>query len=558
MLLRTAICAAVLLLCQPHLAFAQDAARAAPAEQDLASRIDGSIAPYFQAQDPGATVIVVKDGKTVLRRAYGMADVTKGVKMTPDMALRLGSITKQFTSTAILMLAEEGKLSVGDDITKHLPDYPTRGKKISIEHLLTHTSGIVSYTSKPDFRAGMTKDLTVAQMVDSFKNDPLDFEPGSQYRYNNSGYFLLGAIIEKISGQTYAQFVEQRIFAPLGMQDTYYEGFGRSKAPVAAGHTRTPTGFGPSQALSMSQPYAAGSLVSTVDDLARWDAAIGSGKLLKPASWQQAFMPYRLSDGKRTDYGYGWQTAKVKGAPMIGHGGGINGFSTYAMRLPEQKVYVAVLTNSDGGPADPGMVARKAAALAIGKPYREFREVAIAPAALDAFGGAYEIEKGVQRVFRRQGDSLVMQRTGRPAATLKALSANEFYVPGGLDYFEFKRNAQGAVTQVLQYHEDSVLVQPRLGDAPAGRKAVKIANAAFDTRVGRYELRPGFVMELTRDGDRFFAEATGQGKREIFALSDSVFFSEAVDAEISFESVAGQDGTFVLKQGGRSIPARKL
>ncbi len=553
MLLRTAICAAVLLLCHPQAAFAQDAATAARAEQDLASRIDAAIAPYFKADAPGATVIVVRDGKTVLRRAYGMADTSKGVKMAPEMALRLGSITKQFTSTAILMLLDEGKLSLDDDITKHLPDYPARGKKITIEHLLTHTSGIVSYTSKPAYSTTMTQDFTVARMIDSFKNDPLEFEPGSQYRYNNSGYFLLGAIIEKISGQSYAAFLEQRIFAPLGMHDTYYEGFGKSRAPVAAGHTRAATGFGAARPLSMSQPYAAGSLVSTVDDLARWDAAVSAGKLLKPASWQSAFTSYRLSDGKPTNYGYGWEVGKVQGEAMSGHGGGINGFTTHAMRFPGQKVYVAVLTNSDAGPANPGLVARKAAGIAIGKPYREFTEIALEAGALDAVTGTYEVEKGVQRVFRRSGDGLVMQRTGRPPVPVKAASKDEFFIPGGLDWFAFQRDANGKVTGVTVHQDGNALLNTRSGDAPAPRKAVRIANTAFDAKAGRYELRPGFVMELTRDGDRYFAQATGQGKLEIFPMSETVFFSDQADAEISFEGEG-----FVLKQGGRNTPARRL
>ena len=553
MLLRSAMCVAVLLLCHPHAAFAQDSAKSLLAGQDLGSRIDAAIAPYFKADAPGATVIVVKDGKPVLRRAYGMADTAKGVKMTPDMALRLGSLTKQFTSTAILMLAEEGKLSVDDDITRHLPDYPTRGKKITIEHLLTHTSGIRSYTSKPDYVANMARDLTVAQMIDSFKNDPLEFEPGSQYRYNNSGYFLLGAIIEKIAGQSYASFLEGSIFRPLGMHDTYYEGVARGKAPVAAGHTRSATGFGAARPLSMTQPYAAGSLVSTVDDLANWDAAIASGKLLKPASWQRAFTPYRLSDGKPTGYGYGWGISRVQGEAAIGHSGGINGFSTHALRLPEQKLYVAVLTNSDAGPANPGVVARKAAAIAIGKPYREFTEAKLDGAALDAVAGTYEIEKGVQRVFRRTGDGLVMQRTGMPPVPVKAASKDEFFVPGALDWYAVQRDGSGKVTGLLHHQDGNQVPNLRIGDAPPARQAVKIANASFDTRVGRYELSPGFVLELTREGDRYFAQATGQGKLEIFPMSETVFFSDQADAEISFEGEG-----FVLKQGGRNTPARRL
>ncbi|MCC2972961.1 serine hydrolase [Massilia sp. IC2-476] len=553
MLLRSAICAAALLLCHPYAAFAQDAAKSALGEQDLAGRIDAAIAPYFKADAPGATVIVVKDGKTVLRRAYGMADTSRAIRMTPDMALRLGSLTKQFTSTAILMLGEEGKLSLDDDITKHLPDYPTRGKTITIEHLLTHTSGIASFTSKPGYTTGMTQDLTVAQMIDSFKNDPLDFEPSSQYRYNNSGYFLLGAIIEKVSGQSYASFLAQRIFKPLGMLDTYYEGIKPGKAPVAAGHTRSASGFGPAKPLSMTQPYAAGALVSTVDDLARWDAAVSAGKLLKPASWQRAFTPYRLSDGKPTTYGYGWGISQVQGETAIGHSGGINGFSTYALRVPGKGVYVAVLTNSDAGPASPGLVARKAAGVAIGKPYREFREAKLDEAAFDAVAGTYEVEKGVQRVFRRTGEGLSMQRTGMPQVAVKAASSTEFFLPGTLEWFEFQRGADGKVVAVTHHQDGTPVVNPRIGDAPPARRAIKIANASFDSRIGRYELRPGFVLELTREGDRYFTQATGQGKLEIFPMSETTFFSDRVDAEISFE---GQ--TLVLKQGGRDTPGRKL
>jgi hypothetical protein len=199
------------------------------------------------------------------------------------------------------------------------------------------------------------------------------------------------------------------------------------------------------------------------------------------------------------------------------------------------------------------VVARKAAGIAIGKPYREFREAALGGAALDAVTGTYEVEKGVQRVFRRSGDGLVMQRSGRPPVPVKAASDNEFFVPGALDWFAFQRDASGKVTGVTHYQDGNPVLNPRTGDAPAARKAVKISNAAFDARVGRYELQPGFVLELTREGDRYFTQATGQSKVEIFPMSETVFFSDQVDAEISFESAG-----LVLKQGGRSIPARKL
>ena len=475
MLKLSPLCLAAVLLLQVPMAAVQAAPVAAAVDQAVAARIDAMVAPYYKARDPGATLIVTKDGKTLLRKAYGMADVANEVPMQPGATMRLGSITKQFTSAAILMLAEEGKLSVSDPINKFLPDYPMHGKNITIEHLLTHTSGIVSYTNKPNFMEQMNKNLSVAQMIDSFKDDPLQFEPGARYAYNNSGYFLLGAIIEKVSGQPYASFVEQRIFTPLGMRHSAYEGQERDLSQRAAGHSQEKGNFEPSASLSMSQPYAAGSLVSTVDDLARWDAAVSSGKLLKAASWAQAFKPYTLTDGKSTNYGYGWAVGKLRGATVIAHGGGINGFSTYALRIPEKNIYVALLSNADGGLAEPSMIAKKAAALALGDPFPEMKAVSVSAAELDALAGVYQIDEKATRTVRRDQDHLVMQRGERPAVALYPLGADRFFVKDSLVSFKFVRNAKGVPTQFVIEDDGVEMVQARIGDAPAAGTAIALA-----------------------------------------------------------------------------------
>ncbi|MGI4718803.1 MAG: serine hydrolase [Janthinobacterium lividum] len=556
---RSALCATVLLVCQPHPALAADATRdqgdktTALAAQDLASRLDAAIAPYFQPDAPGATVIVAKDGKTVLRRAYGMADTAKGVNMTPEMVLRIGSMTKQFTATGILLLADEGKLSVDDEIGKYLPDYPTQGRKITIEHLLTHTSGIVSYTGKPGFPQGAAKDTTVAAMIDSFKNDPLQFEPGSAWRYNNSGYYLLGAIIEKVSGQPYHKFVEQRIFVPLGMNHTAYEGHERSAWPGAAGHSPLDKGFGPARQLGKNQSYAAGELVSTVDDLAKWDAAISAGKLLKPATWQRAFTSYRLADGKDSNYGYGWEMSLVQGEPAIGHSGSTRGFRSYGLRIPGKSVYVAVLTNSDAGTVVPDVVTRRAAAVAIGKPFPEFREVALDAASLDAVAGVYTFDKDTQRVFRRDGEYLSLQRPGRGPLVLKAMAPDTFFVPDTVDWFVFQRDAAGKTSGVTYHQDGRALAHVRSGEAPPPRVVAKIADAAFDAHLGRYQIQPGMVLEVVRDGGRYFVQPSGQRRLEIFPLSETRFFARDVDAEIGFE-----DGNMIFRQGSRSHTGRRI
>jgi CubicO group peptidase (beta-lactamase class C family) len=282
--------------------------------EPITQQLDQIGATYYKADQPGASIIVVKDGKVLLRKGYGLANVEKQEALKADHVMRLGSISKQFTAVGILQLVEDGKIALDDPVTKFFPDYPESGKRITIEHLLTHTSGIPSYTSKPGFLATAGKDISVQAMVDSFKNDPLEFEPGTAYKYNNSGYFLLGAIIEKVSGETYAKFVEKRLFTPLGMKDSSYEGYERSQQVRAAGYTQSASGFEPSIRINMTQPYAAGALTSTVDDLAKWDAAINAGKLLKAEHWKRAFTPYKLKNAQDTNYGLAglWGSLNLK------------------------------------------------------------------------------------------------------------------------------------------------------------------------------------------------------------------------------------------------------
>lgn len=467
MLKLSAVSVAVVLLSNPMLAQAEQAVTKAAAAQPLVAKLDAMFKSQYKAGDPGATVIVVKNGKTLLRRAYGAADIDAKTPLTPGTVLRLGSITKQFTAVGILMLADEGKLALNDPITRFFPDYPTQGKVITVEHLLTHTSGIVSYTGKPNYGQNMAKDFTVAEMIDGFKNDPLEFEPGTKFAYNNSGYFLLGAIIEQVSGMTYARFLEQRIFTPLGMKDTAFEGFERSKAPRAAGYSVKEKGFGPTDTLSMTQPYAAGSLVSTVDDLAKWDAAISAGKLLKPASWKLAFTPYKVSPEKSTNYGYGWGVGTFQGVPVLDHGGGINGFRTFALRLPEQKVFVAVLSNADSGNANPEVLAKKAAALAIGKPLAEHKAIALDAKTLDAYAGVYETDNEDKRSFTVRDGQLVMQRGSGRQVPLKPFSRTGFFIPGSLAQFEFERDATGKAAYVTLKQEDREIRSARVKDALA-------------------------------------------------------------------------------------------
>ncbi|SHH43985.1 serine hydrolase [Massilia sp. CF038] len=554
MLKLTPFCLAAVLLLQLPVSVVQAAPVAAKVDQALAAKIDAAIAPMYKADEPGVTVIVTKEGKTVLRKAYGRADVAGKVAMTPDMTLRLGSITKQFTAVAILMLAEEGKLSLSDPITTFLPDYPMQGKIITIEHLLTHTSGIVSFTGKPDYVKGMTRDLTPSAMIDSFKNDALEFEPGTRMKYNNSGYFVLGAIIEKISGVSYANFLEQRIFTPLGMVHTAYEGSEKVPPLRAVGHSKDSDGFVLATPLSMTQPYAAGALVSTVDDLAIWDAAISAGKLLKPDSWARAFTSYKLADGKLTNYGYGWGIDSLRGTPMIAHGGGINGFSTFALRLPEKKVFVAVLANIDGGLASPDFVARKIAAIAAGNPFPVLKAIKSDPAVLAAATGVYQQDEKLLRTVRFAGGKLTMQRGDRSPVEIVPYAKDSYFVPDTFSTFTFERDAKGQVTQLTLHEDGKDIVSKRTGDAPPPAKGFPVSQTTLDAYSGRFELAPRVVLTIKREGDKLIGQVTGQPAYALVAESESVFAVSDVPAKVRFD---GND-KLVLLQNGQEYPGSRL
>lgn len=343
-----------------NLAFAQQ-----KDDKQLATDFDNLLSEQFKNLETGATALVARKGQIIYKKAFGMANLEYNIPMQMDNIFRIGSITKQFTAVAILQLMEKGKLSLQDSINKFIPDYPNQGYKITIEHLLTHTSGIRSYTNMKDFETKMTLDLKPTELIEFFKKEPMEFAPGTKWNYNNSGYFLLGYIIEKVSGKTYPQYIEENFFKPLGMNHSLYGSDLKIVNNRASAYEKDSTGFINAPYLNMNQPYAAGSIQSTVEDLFKWHQAVHAYKLVKKESLEKAFTKYKLTDGKETDYGYGWGLSDIQGSPTIGHGGGIPGFLTQSIYLPKEDVFVAVFSNCGCNP--PFEVSNKIATLAIGK-----------------------------------------------------------------------------------------------------------------------------------------------------------------------------------------------
>ena len=303
--------------------------------------IDEFVAGAMKKQHiPGASVAAIKDGKVVLAKGYGLANVELSVPTTEHTAYQLASVTKTFTATAIMLLVKDGKIKLEDSITKLVPDLPKAWDPVTVKHLLNHTSGIKSYTNVKDFFKTIRKDYTHREIIDLVAKEPLEFEPGERWNYSNTGYFLLGILIEKVAGQSYPEFMEARIFKPLDMTETRVNDLRVIIPNRAHGYTMEGKTLKNGEYVSPTQPYAAGALISTVSDLVKWDAGLAAGTLLDKTTLETMWAPAELKGGKHAEYGLGWSVSKVNGHRLASHGGGIPGFSTQLSRYVLSLIHI--------------------------------------------------------------------------------------------------------------------------------------------------------------------------------------------------------------------------
>ena len=393
-------------------------------QTDLAAKADAYVASYVNAGRFYGSVLVAKGGKVILTRGYGLANMELDVPNKPETKFRLGSITKQFTSAAILQLQEQGKLRVTDEISKYIPDSPDTWKGITIHYLLSHTSGIPSYTNGPDYVQHMREETHgPLEFIKRFRDKPLDFKPGSQFAYDNSGYYLLGVIIEQVSKMKYEDYLRQNIFDKVGMTDTGYDWPSTILKNRSTGYSKDKGRIVNSQYLDMGQPYAAGSLYSTVLDLYKWDRALCTTQVLSPKSIEAAFTP------NLNNYGYGWFIEAQRGHKTVGHGGGINGFSTVIQRAIEEDAVAIVLSNSDYS-TSVGKMGKELLGLVLGedvKPFAERQEITADPKTFDRLAGKYQL--GPMTIdIRVENGKLIAQPTGQPAFVLHPYAPNSFFL----------------------------------------------------------------------------------------------------------------------------------
>ncbi len=315
--------------------------------QSLNERIDQIIRTEIKdTTGPGGVFMVAKNGKAIYQKAFGKGDLELNVDLDTGFVFQIGSMTKQFTAIAILMLEEQGKLSIKDPVSKYVPDFPN-GNNITIHHLLTHTSGIKDFTKMKSIKDIAQKEMTPKMMVDFFKDEPVEFSPGEKFEYNNSGYVLLGYIIELVSGETFEDFVSKNIFQKLGMDRSYYATDRMVIKKRASGYHKKETDFVNKTVINYSVPYSSGALMSTLGDMLKWQIGINKNLLLKEENSIKAFTKYNLNNGDLINYGYGWHLRDINGISTREHGGSIFGYKSMAVYIPEKDLYIIGLTNCD-------------------------------------------------------------------------------------------------------------------------------------------------------------------------------------------------------------------
>ncbi len=530
------------------------------AAEDLGEAATAILESAFPADAPGGAAIITRHGETAFTGARGIADLATGRAIRPDSLFRLGSITKQFAAALTMQLVEQGKVSLDAPLTTYLPDYPGPGGAATVRQLLNHTSGIKSYTGIPGWmvEANTARAYTTQELIAQFADQPLDFEPGTDQRYNNSGYVLVGAVIEAVTGKPWHVALRERILDPLGIADIRYGGGEAEFANRALPYSKNEDGFVPAQKIDMSVPHAAGALVGSVGGLAKWAHALHHGKVVSARSYALMTTPTNLPDGRTIPYGFGLSLGDVRGRKMIGHGGGIFGGLTDSLYLPESGIFTAAFVNTDAPDVQPGIVARKLAALALGDPYPVFTTVSVAPATLDAITGLYTIDGSKEtRTLYLQDGRLFSQREGGAALPVYPAGQDRFHFgPSSLSWFQMRRDANGA--HVLEMHQEGgeeIERAVRTGPVP---ETVTMPRDTLERYVGRYAMA-GMVAEIALSNDNVLTvQLTGQPAFTLEARSTTEFAIPRVGARLVFPEGNGPAPYFTTFQGGAEIKAERI
>jgi CubicO group peptidase (beta-lactamase class C family) len=529
---------------------AQTSALIEPAGEPDTARMDQIVQSYGDAKQFMGSVLVARGDAILFNKSYGMANLEWNVPNTPTTKFRIGSITKQFTAAAILLLEEQGKLKVEDSVKKYIPDAPETWDKVTLYNVLTHTGGIPNFTDFPDYPQKSLSPMTAGEIVAWFKDKPLDFEPGAKYSYSNSDYVLLGYLIEKLSGQTYEKFLRENILTPLGMKDSGYDSNTAIIEHRASGYSRTRAGPVNAGYVNMTVPHGAGGLYSTTLDLLKWEQGLFGGKLLEPESLAKMTTPFK------ENYAFGLIIQTTDGRKNIWHNGGIQGFNASLGYYPDSKITVAVLSNLNGNAPDEMLP--KLAAVAHGQAVQlssERKEVKLPRETLATYVGTYELQPRIKMMITLNGDQLQGQLSGQGKLPLFAEAEGKFFLKVVDAQLEFLNGADGKITDVILHQNGRDRRAHRISDSVLERKEIKLSTETLAAYAGNYDAGIAKVAITFEDG-HLMMRFGPQPKAELFPESETSFFLKTVDAQLEFtKDASGAITGLTLHQGPRDVKA---
>ena len=520
--------------------------------------LDSLVTAYVRQNSFNGSVLVAQKGKILLDKGYGFENKKENKLNTANTIYQIGSITKQFTSAIILQLVEKQKMTLQDKLSKYIPDYPM-GDSITVENLLTHTSGIYNYTNDENFmNTSSRRPIARDSLLNLFKNKPLDFPPGTSWSYSNSGYILLGIIIETVTHKSYFQVIRENIFEPLEMNHTGFD-FTNLKSPDKA------TGYSgdfltAADIVDSSVSFAAGSLYTTVGDLYKWDQALYTNRVVSQTLLQKAFTPYKLN------YGYGWQIVTQYNKKVTEHGGAITGFLSFILRVPGDQICIIVLSNRPSSTTP--VIANQINGLFNGqKPELPVarKEIHLDSATLKLYTGEYELAPSFHLVITLENGVLYAQATNQGKNPLFAEKPNFFFLKVVDAQVEFFQGTDGKTDHLVLYQNGQKIRGNKLGSdsaqkaLPVSRKEISVDTAILKTYTGEYELTPSFHITITLQGKNLAEKATGQGMNPLYAEKPDFFFLKVVDAQIEFiRGSNGQTENLILYQNGQKVNGKKI
>lgn len=521
----------------------------------LTPEFDRLIAALSRNNEPGGEILVAQKGQIVYRKAFGMANMELDVSMKENMVFHIGSLTKQMTAVAILQLLEQGKLSLQDDIRKYLPDYQVLPDTITIEHLLTHTSGIAG---NPGPSTTPNAERGPGDLVASYKNQPIEFRAGTKWNYNNANYYLLGYIIEKLSGKSYARYMNEYIFKPAGMNSTCFCTIDTILKNKASGYINGRNGIVNDRISGMLTLYSSGGIQSTAEDMFRWNQAIKSNLLVKKETMARAFTAFKLKDGQDSHYGYGWHIQDIHGSLSLRHGGAVSGFVAEELYLPEEDVFVIALFNAHSK-TPTGVLTRLIAALAIGKPY-SFKEIPLESKLLKSYAGVYNNAADEWVIITEANNQLYFQRPGGVRYPIKASAKDNFFFDKDYLWIEFFRDSGGAPNKLgfgrvgigTYYWFKTNLPTPVL-------LPIRVPDSLMQQYAGRYVFSAGDTVTIIKEGPGIAAQPTGKEKFPTYAETEHIFFSIKEHTRLEFRrDRSGLINKLIWYQGKEKKEAKRI